>query len=169
MELHGKIHHLPKQAKLLIGAFIITLSFGYFTGLRFVSENTNNTTEGIEEQYLGNENNEDAVEMKFKKSEKEIITMVHNHVVSMSIIFLLLGSIILITSIHPLLKKFLIIEPFISIILTFGGIWLMWSGILWFKYVIIFSGILLTITFTTSVVMILIQLFKGKSSSLLKN
>lgn len=160
MELHGIIRRLPKIAKLLIGFFIVTLSFGYFTGLRFVNENTNNTTQGIEEHYLGNEDKEDAEIMRFKKSEKEIITTVHNHVVSMSLIFLALGGILLITSINPILKKFLIVEPFISIILTFGGIWLMWSGVLWFKYVIIFSGILLTITFTTSVIIILTELFK---------
>lgn len=100
--------------------------------------------------------------MKFKKSEKEIITTVHNHVVSMSIIFLLLGGILLITSIHPMLKKTLIIEPFISILLTFGGIWIMWSGVLWFKYIIIFSGILLTLTYTTSVMLVFWQLLKKK-------
>ena len=162
MELHGIIHTFSKQAKLLIGAFLITLSFGYFTGLRFVSENTHNTTQGIEEQYLGNEFDEDAEEMKFKKSEKEIITTVHNHVVSMSIIFLLLGSIMLTTSIHPTLKKILIIEPFLSVILTFGGIWLMWSGVLWFKYVIIISGMMLTLTYTTSVVLLLSELLKKR-------
>ena len=160
MELHGKIHSLPKPAKLLVGFFILTLSFGYYTGLRFVNENTEATTQGIEEHYLGNEADEDATVMKFKKTEKEIITTVHNHVVSMSLIFLALGVILLLTSIHPMLKKFLIIEPFISIILTFGGIWLMWSGVLWFKYIVIFSGILLTVTFTLSVMLIMIQLFK---------
>ena len=126
MELHGKIHQLPKPAKLLVGFFILTLSFGYYTGLRFVNENTNATVNGLEEHYLGNEMDEDAEEMKFKKNEKEIITMVHNHVISMSLIFLVLGAILLITSIPAKLKKFLIIEPFISIILTFGGIWLWW-------------------------------------------
>lgn len=160
MELHGKIHQLPKPAKLLVGFFILTLSFGYFTGLRFVNENTNATINGLEEHYLGNEMDEDAEEMKFKKNEKEIITMVHNHVISMSLIFLVLGSILLITSIPVKLKKFLIVEPFISTILTFGGIWLLWSGLLWFKYIIVFSGILLTLTFTTSVVLILLQLVK---------
>jgi len=160
LELHGKIHALPKTAKLLIGFFIVTLSFGYFTGLRFVNENTNNTTQGIEEHYLGNEADEDADIMRFKKSEKEIITTVHNHVVSMSLIFLALGGILLLTSVNPKLQKFLVVEPFISIVLTFGGIWLMWSGVLWFKYIIIFSGSLLTITFTTSVILILTQLFK---------
>lgn len=160
LEIHGIIHQLPKPAKLLVGFFVITLSFGYFTGLRFVNENTGNTTRGIEEHYLGNEADEDADIMRFKKSEKEIITTVHNHVTSMSLIFLALGSILLITSVHPMLKKFLIVEPFISILLTFGGIWLMWSGVLWLKYIIVCSGILLTLTFTTSVVLILWQLFK---------
>ncbi|MBL4594393.1 MAG: hypothetical protein JKX68_11350 [Flavobacteriales bacterium] len=160
MELHGKIHELPKQAKLLIGAFILTLSFGYYTGLRFVGENTGNTTNGIEEHYLGNEADEDAEVMKFKKSEKEIISIVHTHVISMSVIFLMLGAILLMTSLPVKLKKLLIVEPFISIILTFGGIWLMWSGVLWFKYVIIFSGILLTLTYTVSVVLIIQQLFR---------
>ena len=160
LELHGIIHQLPKPAKLLVGFFVVTLSFGYFTGLRFVNENTGNTTRGIEEHYLGNEADDDADIMRFKKSEKEIITTVHNHVTSMSLIFFALGSILLITSVNPLLKKFLIIEPFISIVLTFGGIWIMWSGVLWFKYIIICSGILLTITFTSSVILILSQLLK---------
>lgn len=160
MEIQGKIHGLPKPAKLLIGFFIITLSFGYYTGLRFVQDNTKYTTDGIEEHYLGNEADEDAEVMKFKKSEKEIISMVHNHVISMSVIFLLLGAILLMTSLPAKLKKFLIVEPFISIVLTFGGIWLMWAGVLWFKYIVIFSGILLTLTYTTSVILILQQLFK---------
>lgn len=160
MDLHGKIHQLPKPAKLLVGFFILTLSFGYFVGLRFVNENTNSTVNGIEEHYLGNEADEDAEIMRFKKAEKEIITTVHNHVTSMSLIFLALGGILLLTSIPKKLKKFLIVEPFISILLTFGGIWLLWSGVLWFKYVVIFSGILLTLTFTSSVILILFQLFK---------
>ncbi|PJA08037.1 MAG: hypothetical protein COX70_04840 [Flavobacteriales bacterium CG_4_10_14_0_2_um_filter_32_8] len=163
MELSGKIHALPKLAKLLIGFFMLTLSFGYFVGLRFIQENTNYTTNGIEEQYIGNEGDEHAAVMKFKKSEKEIISMVHNHVISMSFIFLLLGVILLITSLPAWLKKILIIEPFLSIILTFGGIWLLWSGIIWFKYIVIISGILLTLSFFTSVLLILQQLLKKSS------
>lgn len=160
MELHGKIHQLPNPAKLLVGFFIITLSFGYYTGLLFVQENTNNTAAGVEEHYLGNEADEDADVMKFKKAKKEIITTIHNHVISMSLIFLALGGLLLITSIPAKLKKFLIVEPFISILLTFGGIWIMWSGVLWFKYVVMFSGTLLTLTYTIAAFLIFIQLFK---------
>tara|TARA_R110001592_G_scaffold5046_2_gene27960 strand:- start:3858 stop:4346 length:489 start_codon:yes stop_codon:yes gene_type:complete len=160
MELNGLIYKIPKQAKVLIACFVVTLSFGFYTGLLFVNENTNSTINGIEEQYLGNEADENAVEMKFKKPLKEIITLVHNHVLSMSVIFFLIGGLLLLTSGPMLLKKILIVEPFISLLLTFGGIWVMWSGVLWFKYVIIISGILMALTFTLSVIIILSQLLK---------
>ena len=126
----------------------------------FVNENTHSTFHGIEEQYMGNENDEQAVDMKFKKPEKEIVTMVHNHILSMSVIFFLLGGLVLLTNLHPLLKKILIVEPFFSLLLTFGGIWIMWSGVVWFKYVIMLSGMLMTATFTTSVLIILVQLIR---------
>ena len=60
-----------------------------------MNENTHSTFNGIEEQYLGNETDEQATEMKFKKPEKEIITVVHNHVLSMSVIFFLLGGLLI--------------------------------------------------------------------------
>jgi hypothetical protein len=160
MELSGLIHRLPSQAKTLLVCFVVALSFGFYSGLFFVGENTNNTFQGIEEQYMGNEADEEALEMKFKKPLKEIVTLVHNHVLSMSVIFFLIGAILLLTSISPLLKKILIIEPFISLLLTFGGIWVMWSGVVWFKYVIMVSGILMTTTYTVSVIVILSQLLK---------
>jgi len=160
MQLEGQLKNLSKPAKLLVFCFLLTLSFGFYTGLIFVNENTRSTFNGIEEQYLGNEADEQAKEMKFKKPEKEIITMVHNHVLSMSVIFFLLGGLLLLTQLSPLLKKILIVEPFISLLLTFGGIWIMWSGVYWFKYVVMFSGILMTLTFTTSVLIILFQLVR---------
>ncbi len=161
MKLNGKIHQLPKTAKIFIFCFVLTLSFGFYTGLLFVNENTSTTSKGIETHYLGNENDENATEMQFKQSKKEIITTIHNHVTSFSLIFFALGSILLLTSINSKVKKVLIIEPFISIILTFGGIWLLWSGVLWFKYIIMFSGIMLTLNFTVSVAVVFSQLLKG--------
>ena len=45
----------------------------------------------IETHYLGNENDEDAEIMKFKKNEREILTIVHGHILSMSVIFFFIG------------------------------------------------------------------------------
>jgi hypothetical protein len=162
MQFEGKIQELSKTTKMLLVCFLITLSFGFYTGLLFINENTNSTFNGMEEHYLGNEDDENAEVMKFKKSKKDIVTMVHNHVLSLSIIFLLLGGLLLLTNLSPILKKILIVEPFISLLLTFGGIWVMWSGVLWFKYIIMLSGILMTATFTASVLIILFQLLRKK-------
>ena len=89
MKLNGLIYTLPKELKLLIGTFIIVLSIGFYTGLLFVGETSSANPNGIEEQYLGNETDdgEEAIVMKFKKSEKEMLTLVHSHLLSMSIIF----------------------------------------------------------------------------------
>ena len=165
MQLNGLIYSLPKDLKLLISAFIIVLSIGFYTGLLFVGETSTPNPNGIEEQYLGNENDEEADIMKFKKSDKEMLTLVHNHILSMSIIFFLLGLIVSITNLSRKLKLFLIIEPFISVILTFGGLYFLWKGALWMTYIVMFSGVLMTLTFTLAIAIILYQLFKQNDVS----
>ncbi|HLV14716.1 MAG TPA: hypothetical protein VKY41_06010 [Xanthomarina sp.] len=163
MQINGLIYTFPKEIKLLIAAFIIVLSVGFYTGLLFVGETATPNPHGIEEQYLGNENNEDALVMKFKKSEQEMLTLVHNHILSMSIIFFLVGIILSTTKLNKQLKLFLIAEPFLSVLLTFGGLYLLWSGLLWMKYIVMISGILMTLTFTLSIVIILKQLLISKN------
>jgi len=160
MQLNGLLLTLPKEIKLLIGSFIIVLSIGFYTGLLFVSETSSANPNGIEEQYLGNEDDEDAMVMRFKKSEKEMLSIVHSHMLSMSIIFFLVGIILSITKLNEKAKLFLMIEPFLSVILTFGGLYFLWKGMLWMKYIVMFSGTLMTLTFTLTIAIILIQLFQ---------
>ena len=112
MPLNGYIFLLPKEIKLLIGVFVIVLSIGFFSGLLFVGETSSANPNGIEEQYLGNEHDEDAEVMKFKKSEKEMLSLVHSHVLSMSIIFFLLALIVSITKLKKQLKTFLMVDVF---------------------------------------------------------
>ncbi len=130
MQFQRSISQFSKEIRLLITAFVITLNIGFFTGLNFVQETSTFQPDGIETNYLGNENNENAEIMQFKKTEKGILTVVHNHILSMSIIFLLLGVLLSFTSINRKLMRVLILEPFVSIILTFGGIYVLWTGIL---------------------------------------
>ncbi|NNL15181.1 MAG: hypothetical protein HKO81_00895 [Flavobacteriaceae bacterium] len=165
MKLNGIILTLPKEIKILIGSFIFVLSVGFYTGLLFVSETSSANPNGIEEQYLGNEEDEEATIMKFKKSEKEMLSIVHSHMLSMSIIFFLVGLILSIADLNKKVKLFLIIEPFFSVILTFGGIYFLWKGLLWMKYVVMFSGSLMTLSFTLSIAIIIFQLFQKHSSA----
>ena len=163
MQLNGIISTFPKELKMLIAAFIVVLSIGFYTGLLFVGETSSVNPNGIEEQYLGNENDVDATVMKFKKNEQQMLTLVHGHILSMSIIFFLVGLILCTTKLPRKLKAILIVEPFLSVILTFGGLYFLWKGMLWMKYIVMISGTLMTLTYTISVFIILIQIFNSKN------
>jgi len=163
MNLNGLLFTFPKEIKLLIGTFLVVLSIGFYTGLMFVDETSSVNPNGIEENYLGNENVEDAEIMKFKKSPREMLTTVHSHILSMSLIFFLLGLILSVTQLNTGLKLFLMLEPFVSVLFTFGSIYFLWKGITWLKYVIMFSGTLMTLTFTVSTFIIFSQLLKKRN------
>lgn len=162
MQLGGLIHKLPAYVKQFIAAFVIILSVGYFSGLQFVRQTESDRPDGIEENYLGNEDLEEVAVMKFKKGEREMLTILHTHILSISFIFFLLGGLVAITSLPKKLKAFLMIEPFVSIILTFGGIYLLWKGMLWMKWVVMISGILMTAVFVISAIAVLFQLTKRR-------
>ena len=100
MEVHGLIHQFPKEIKALILIFVSVLSIGFLGGLSFVNNTTTMNTAEIETHYLGNENDEDAAIMKFKKNESEILTFVHGHILSLSVIFFLLSLLLATTSIN---------------------------------------------------------------------
>ncbi|RIV69888.1 hypothetical protein [Flagellimonas aequoris] len=157
MTYNGLLATFPKEIRLFIATFVVILSIGYFTGLLFIKHTEATSPDGIEENYLGNEEDEEAAVMKFKKGDREMLTTVHTHILSMSFIFFLLGALVWMTHAPKKWKLFLTIEPFLSVILTFGGIYLMWSGIGWFKYVVIVSGILMTVCFTGAASLVLWQ------------
>lgn len=160
MELHGLLQRFPKHIKMFISAFVIVLSIGYITGLQFVRQTESIAPNGLEENYLGNEDQEDVQVMKFKKGKREMLTIIHTHILSMSFIFFLLGGLVSMTTLSNKRKAFLMIEPFVSIILTFGGIYLMWLGMSWMKYIVMLSGTLMTTVFLVSAGVVLFQLSK---------
>lgn len=160
MDYNGLLLRLPSGIKWFIGIFVLVLSIGFSTGLLFISKTTAASSTGLVENYLGNEENPEAEIMKFKKEEREMLTIVHTHILSMSLIFFTMGILVWMTNIPTRLKTFLSTEPLLSTILTFGGIYLMWSGLLWMKYVVIVSGILMSSTFGISVIIVLYQLIK---------
>ena len=149
--------------RLMTAFFLVVLSIGFFTGIRFVSETDSTSPDGLVEHYNGNEQVEDVMVMKFKKSPQEMLTIVHTHILSMSMLFFLTGFLLAQTSINQHLKLFLIIEPFVSILLTFGGLYIIWFGFEWFRYVVIFSGVAMTLAYSAAVIIILkhLRLFKS--------
>lgn len=145
------IPRLPRPLKHLVGVFLVVLSIGYFTGIAFVENTTSLAPEGIVENYTGNEEDEEATIMKFRKSDREMLTILHTHILSMSLIFFILGFLVYGCPLPSSLKYFLMIEPLISVVLTFGGIYLVWLGYEWLTYLVMLSGALMTLSFVAAV------------------
>lgn len=157
MSYNGLLQTFPREIRLFIATFVVVLSVGFFTGLFFVRQTSSTVPSGIEQNYLGNEDDAEAEVMIFKKSEREMLTIIHTHILSISLIFFLLGILVWITDIPKGYKLFLTIEPFFSLLFTFGGIYFLWIGILWMKYIVFLSGMLMTATYVVSATLVLYQ------------
>ena len=140
----------PAMKRLLL-LFLLVLCIGFFTGIRFVHFTTDAKPEGISENYLGNEDDDSAKVMKFKKSQHQILNILHTHFLSLSVVFLILGILIFLSSTPSFWKSFLMLEPLVSVLFTFGGIYFVWLGYKWMSYVVMVSGILMTLSFVLSV------------------
>ncbi|WP_422081845.1 hypothetical protein [Ulvibacterium sp.] len=162
MQFYCSIQHFPKEVKLVIGIFLVVLSIGFLSALQFVSVTTEASPQGIQENYLGNEEDLEAEEMKFKKNEKQLLNIIHSHILSMGLIFFVLALLVTTTPIKGFFRRFLLLEPLLSVLATFGGIYFLWKGVLWMKYVVMISGGLMTISFVISVIVIFYGLFGMK-------
>ncbi|MGB1449838.1 MAG: hypothetical protein ACPG8F_08360 [Flavobacteriaceae bacterium] len=154
------LRNFSKAFKSFLVAFILILSVGYFTGLLFVAQTDSTHPNGVVENYNGNENDEDAVILKFKKGEREMLTILHTHILSIGFIFAFLGLLVWGTEIPLFWKKFLTIEPFVSILVTFGGIYVIWLGYPAMAYLVMISGFLMTLSYIGGVIAVLSALNK---------
>ena len=154
------IRDFSRPFKSFLFAFLVVLSVGYFTGLLFVAQTDSTTPKGMLENYNGNEEVEDAAILKFKKGEREMLTILHTHILSIGFIFAFLGLLVWGTELPVFWKKFLMIEPFCSILITFGGIYFLWLGYSFLAYVVMISGLLMTLSYCGGVIAVLMALVK---------
>ena len=157
------IEELEKPIKNILLLFIITISLGYGFGMRYLYLTTEANPTTLESHYLGNEADEEAEVMKFKKTEKSILTFLHDHLFVIGILQWIISLLLYFTKTNKKLKSFLIYEPFISLIVTFSGIYLLWKGVPGLQYIIMISGTLFHLTFIFSLVLIGVKLLKSNS------
>ncbi|MBC8198402.1 MAG: hypothetical protein H8E60_11025 [Candidatus Marinimicrobia bacterium] len=160
MEISISLSTLDIKLKRLLTLFIVVLTIGITTGLIYLSFTTGSKISGIEEHYKGSViKYEFDIPEKYPKTVQNLLLTTHNHLLSLSIIFLIIGGIFShSTSIKSdKLKSFLIYEPFFSIILTFGGIWGLRYLHPLFLWVIIISG---TIMYSSFYFMALVSIFE---------
>jgi len=109
--------------RLFLTAFLVTISFGYGTGIYFVSHTTHVSATGTVEQFRGNEEalTGTEAEIKFEKSTLEMLNVIHAHVTTFSLIYLAVGGVFLFSSFSRRLRSILTVEPFVATIILFGG------------------------------------------------
>lgn len=155
--MNFRLRDADMTLKLFITAFLVVLTIGYAIGLFFVEHQTSFTPRGVQEQFIGNE--ESAKEIRYPKSANEMFVFMHNHILSMSLVFLALNTLFYFTSAPPKLKVVLMVEPFAAILTTFGGIALVrYSSDAW-SWLVVLSGVLLFASYVVIVGMILNDLW----------
>lgn len=150
--------------RLFITAFLVLLTTGYTVGLFFVDHTTTGTLRGLTEEFRGVSENSQAMELKYAKSVDEMYIFLHNHILSLSLIFFAVGGLFYFSSsVSARFKGFLIVEPFVAIATTFGGIWLMRFVSEHFSWLVIVSGVSMVGCYVVMVVLILRELWMKKS------
>ncbi len=156
---------LPQNIKYFLSAFLLLISLGVTLGLVYVYETTEMTAGGTEEHYAGSILDDDMdIPEKYPKEFESMLLTTHTHLISFSLIFFFLGSIFYMNStITGGWKTFIIIEPFISVLITFGSIWgVRYISSIFSNYTILF-GILTYLSFYLMVAVSLYELLLKKT------
>ena len=160
-----RLRDADSTLRLFLSAFLITLTIGYGVGLAFVKHTTSGTPAGLAEEYRGNGDPAAGAELKYEKSENELYTLIHNHILSLSMVFLVVGGLFYFSSlVKEGLRKFLMIEPLVALITTFGGIWLMRFVSPGFSWLVLVSGVTMVGCYFAMVILMLIELWRSRSS-----
>lgn len=157
------LNQLQPLLKKLITAYLITVTIGLSLGLYFVNHTTSMTPSGTVERFRGSEIDESddfVIPENYPKPISELLVTTHNHILGFSFIFGSLGLIFFFNDrVRGFWKSFLIIEPFVSIIVSFGSIWLMRFVHPGFVYITIISAILIYLSFYIMAAVSLVDLW----------
>ncbi len=158
---------IPSPIGRILIAMVITLALGVSLGLMVVFITTTGLPSGITVHYQGDSPDDiDLIPDKYPMPIKELLITTHNHILSFTFIFGFLGLLIQLSSkLNSKQKQLLGIEPFISIILTFGSMW----GIRFlsgsFVWLMLLSSAIMYISFYIMITIILWELmFREKSA-----
>lgn len=139
----------PAPVKKLIFTFVCVAFLGVVVGGVMIEVTTHLTPKGVVQQYKGMDKSQmsGAGEMKFPKSVKEMLITTHNHILGLSSLFVIVGFLYLCAVEQKRWQVILAVEPLVSLVVTFGGLWVvryLWSP---FVYIVILSGTLMIGTF----------------------
>jgi hypothetical protein len=161
-----RLHDADTTLKAFITAFLLVLTIGYAIGLFFVEHHTSFSSRGVQEQFLGNEDSEVAQEVRYAKSANEMFVFIHNHILSLALVSFAVGGIFYFSSlVSAKIKLFLVVEPLVATLTTFGGIVLVRYVSPVFTWLVLFSGASLFLCYSIMVVLIMKELWLSKDGA----
>jgi hypothetical protein len=153
-----QLRNLDSTAKIFLIFFLTTMLVGIFTGLGYIYYTTDMNTHGTIEHYNGSVVKDGEIPEEFPKPLEGMILTTHAHVNSFALMSFAIGIIFYFSSIiSGKLKTFILIEPFISTIITFISLWLLRYVNDSFVYIVMISGILM---YSFWIIMILISIYE---------
>lgn len=143
--------------------FLVILTAGYAVGLLFIDHSSGGTPQGVAEQFRGSADAGQSAEIRYEKSPDEMYIFLHNHILSLALVFFAVGGIFSFSSIAKGgLKTFLMVEPLVAIATTFGGIWLMRFVSPAFLYLVLISGATMGLCYVAMVALMITELLVGR-------
>lgn len=147
-----KLTELDRALKYFLITIIFVLTIGVSTGLIYLFETTNYSPTGTVQRFSGSQmiegDNEFEIPEYYPKPISEMLITTHNHILGFSFIFFIIGIIFYFNSvIIGFWKTFLLVEPVISVLITFGSLWLIRYVDTNFVYLTIISSTVLYISF----------------------
>ncbi|MGE5802836.1 MAG: hypothetical protein ACM358_11305 [Gemmatimonadota bacterium] len=151
---------VPRPIRTLARWIAIVQLVGYTTSLVFVWHTTRLVPAGVANRYRGAAvDSVDSGAMQFPKSFGEMLTITHTHVLSMAVIFAITGlGVALCARLSERRRRFLIVEPFCALLVSFSAMWLMRYVDGRFAWLLEASSALLAITFYIQSFLILREL-----------
>ena len=138
----------PAPLRALARWITIVQLVGYTASLLFVHHTTGMRPDGITARYRGDEAGAGGDPMQFRKSLTEMLSITHTHLFSMAVIFVLSGAALAFCERpSPRARRWLITEPFVALLVSFGAMWLMWGVDARFGWLLMASSTLMALTF----------------------
>jgi hypothetical protein len=147
-----KLFELDSTLKNFLLAILFVLTCGVVIGLIYLNQTTNYSLDGATERFNGSEQvggeDEFAIPENYPKPLQEMLLTTHNHIFGFTFLFFITGIIFYFNSVLTgFWKTFLLVEPILSVLVTFGSIWLMRYIDAGFVYLTIISSVLLYLSF----------------------
>ena len=156
---------VPTTLRTLARWVTIVQVVGYTTGLFFILHTTGMTPPGVASQYRGTDSTvvSDAA-MKFPKSYPEMLNITHTHLLSMAAIFVFSGvALALCERPSERWRRFLVVEPFVALLVSFSAMWLMRYADGRFSWLLTLSSGIMALTFYVQSLFVLLELLPPRA------